>query len=73
MLSQAGANFSRAVQTADVLVAEISFLEFIQEKENMYSLKALGLHVGAIKTEGYQDVIMNDVSHLQALISLPKM
>lgn len=36
------------MQTADVLVAEISFLEFIQEKENTYSLKALGLHAGAI-------------------------
>lgn len=36
MLSQAGVNFSRAVQTADALVAEISFLEFIQEKQKMY-------------------------------------
>lgn len=61
------------MQTADVLVAEISFLEFIQEKENTCSLKALGLHVGGMKMEGYQGVIMNDMSRLQELISLPKM
>lgn len=35
--------------------------------------QSLGLHVGGMKMEGYQGVIMNDMSRLQALVSLPKM
>lgn len=64
---QAGVNFGRAVQTADMLVAEISFLEFMQENEKMSeSLQALGLLVGGINPEMNQGVIINYKFHLQA-------